>query len=576
MAEGNNEALQAALLERAMRERASRQSAEPERTFGQAVFENVIGSGEIDTPGERLGAAIQDVLGAGAAGVGRGVTTLADLPQQAVSAGGGLLATGLEKAAGAAGIEAPELFEAARQSVGQVLPGGSREAASELTGGASEFRGETLPGEFAGTVGEFVPGALLGGGPAALGRFAVLPGMASEAAGQLTEGTAAEPFARAAAAIAAPSAVSAGRALAQRAVSPGGGAPQAGLDAARVLEREGVRVTAGQATGNEAQLFREAATTAGRQMVDDQAGQFTKAVLKRIGASAERASPEVLTSASRRIGDVFEDVAKGVDIPPTSTILGRSSQILQEYNQLAPRTAQAPIIGDIHKKITRAFRGGNDLTSAQVLNWRSALSKLTRTGDAATRGAAVEMVSTLDDALGQSLTALGRADDIQRLSQARSQWGNLIAIENAVTRAGEAAATGIITPANLRNALAAQGRRAFAQGRGDLNELARAGVTVIKPLPQSGTQPRTLAREITSGAQGGTAAGLGSFALGADPVTAATIGAGAVIAPRIRNAFLASPAGQAFMRNQLMQSTPQAPNLSARGGALASGLLSGN
>lgn len=538
------------------------QAAPAQQGIGDILLENIVGRGEVDTPGERLGAAI----GQATSGILEGAAGLLDLP--AAPARSAIARLGALREGGLEALDAP-------------VPGAGAEAlagpATRAVEGIVQPPSEAIEGQFARTVGQFVPGALLGGvSPSNLARFAVAPGVASEAAGQLTKGTEFEPFARAGAALAAPAAVSGARALAQRAVSPGAGAPQARLSAARTLENEGIRVTAGQATGNESQLFREAATTAGRQIVDDQAGQFTKAVLKRIGANADAATPEVLVSASRRIGGVFDDVAKGVDVTPAPTLLQRSSQILREYNQLSPKAAQAPIVGEIHRKMTRAFRAGDDLTSKQVLNWRSALSKLTRTGDAATRSAAVDMVNTLDDALGQSLTSLGRADDIQRLTQARQQWGNLIAIENSVTRAGEAAATGIITPANLRNALAAQGRRAFAQGRGDLNELARAGVTVIKPLPQSGTQPRTLARELTAGAQGGTAAGLGSFALGADPVTAATIGGAAVIAPRLRNAFLASPAGQAFMRNQLMQSTPQAPNVPGQIGGLASGLLGGN
>lgn len=69
------------------------------------------------------------------------------------------------------------------------------------------YKPQTTAGEYANTVGEFIPGALLGGGGTAkeLGKtalkFGVVPGVASEAAGQATEGTALEPYARAAAAI---------------------------------------------------------------------------------------------------------------------------------------------------------------------------------------------------------------------------------------------------------------------------------------------------------------------------------------------------------------------------------------
>jgi hypothetical protein len=62
----------------------------------------------------------------------------------------------------------------------------------------ADYKPETTVGEYAKTVGEFAPGAV--GGAEGLGlralKYAVAPGIASEAAGQLTEGTKMEPYAR--------------------------------------------------------------------------------------------------------------------------------------------------------------------------------------------------------------------------------------------------------------------------------------------------------------------------------------------------------------------------------------------
>lgn len=65
---------------------------------------------------------------------------------------------------------------------------------------------QTTAGKYARTVGELLPSAALGPGSIAskLVKFGALPGVASEAAGQATEGTAAEPYARAAAAFLSP------------------------------------------------------------------------------------------------------------------------------------------------------------------------------------------------------------------------------------------------------------------------------------------------------------------------------------------------------------------------------------
>jgi hypothetical protein len=66
------------------------------------------------------------------------------------------------------------------------------------------YQPKTIVGDYAQTAGEFVPGALLmPGGSLATNaiRYGLLPALSSETAGQLTQGTAAEPWARTAGAI---------------------------------------------------------------------------------------------------------------------------------------------------------------------------------------------------------------------------------------------------------------------------------------------------------------------------------------------------------------------------------------
>ncbi|MDB5597774.1 MAG: hypothetical protein JWM36_4735 [Hyphomicrobiales bacterium] len=67
------------------------------------------------------------------------------------------------------------------------------------------YKPQTTVGKYAHTVGEFVPGAVMGPG-GVLGnaiKYGVIPGVASEAAGQVTEGSRYEPLARGIAAVAA-------------------------------------------------------------------------------------------------------------------------------------------------------------------------------------------------------------------------------------------------------------------------------------------------------------------------------------------------------------------------------------
>ncbi len=68
-----------------------------------------------------------------------------------------------------------------------------------------DYQPETTAGKYAQTIGEFVPGAALAPEKSlgkAVVKFGVVPGAASEAAGELTEGTPVEPYARVAGALA--------------------------------------------------------------------------------------------------------------------------------------------------------------------------------------------------------------------------------------------------------------------------------------------------------------------------------------------------------------------------------------
>lgn len=206
--------LKAALLERAKRERARRQSAAPvpeqpqERGLLRAIGDNVIGFDDgVDSFGERLGRGINDAIPAAGAGLARGAASFADLPSDVLGMGAGL-GSAVAEGLGWASPEEAEAAQAYISSMGPALTGQDRSArdqAAMATGGATEFRGDTTAGQYAGTAAEFVPGALAapGGLLSNALRYGVVPGLASEGAGQLTEGTAAEPVARAVAPIAA-------------------------------------------------------------------------------------------------------------------------------------------------------------------------------------------------------------------------------------------------------------------------------------------------------------------------------------------------------------------------------------
>lgn len=484
---------------------------------------------------------IEDVVKSAGAGLARGAASVVDMPSA-------VMGLGIKGAELLTGKQAPEwLNPAAILPTGGVTRGQSaREMIGNVTGGATEYKGETMPGQFAGTVGEFVPGAMIGPGSMVKNalQYGVLPGIASEAAGQATEGTSAEPYARIAAAIAAPLALNAANAGARAAISPHGGADPERIKLASVLDDYGIQVTAGQRTGAEGLRRAEGATGAGQEIMAQQADDFTKAALKAVGTDATRATPEVLASTAKRIGDVFDDVTRGVDVTPDQKTVADFSQAIATYRQMAPKDSAVPLLENINREFVKSFRGGTPIPAGTLNTWRSNLSKLTTSADQATRDAAIEALNVVDDAMSASLTAAGRADDVARLVEARGQWRNYLAIQKAASRAGEERALGVISPSALRNELATQGRTAYATGRrGDIGDLARAGEAVMKPLPTvtaGGVRNVPGVSALLSGAAGSAIGGpMGAVA--------------GMLAPSVYNAARMTKPMQAYLANQLVQ-----------------------
>jgi len=500
--------------------------------------------------GKKVLGNIGDIAASGAAGLTRGAAELVGLPGTLSN----LMDVGLEKV----GL----MPEGSAEKMQSRLSGSAlRDYMDSLSGGATEYVGEGAPQRIAGTIGEFV-----GGGAGA--KIGTIAGAGSELAGMATEGKPAEPYARLAGAILAPVGVGA----LQKAVSPTAGQiSPARRKAVETLRSEGINPTAGQVVGGtaaEKQLFREASTAAGRAKSEQALGDFTQAAMKRLGSSAQRATPEALEEAATRIGGVFNDVVEGVGVLPSRDNLISMNNALKAYKELAPKASAAPIFKNVQKALNQSAVSGQPIPAGVVKAWRSTMSKLTTSSDAAMREAAIESIDAIDDAINSALVAARKPEAITKLREARGQYRNLLAIENAAKRSG---VEGILSPLDLRTALIAQGRRRYVQGKGDLAPITHAAADVLKPLQNSGTQQRLSAGQILPGAAGGTFTGLGAASLGLDPLMATAVGATTALAPAVRNRFLASEAGQRYFQNQLMREAR--PLLDKRGVGKIPGLL---
>lgn len=411
------------------------------------------------------------------------------------------------------------------------------------------YQPQTTAGEYARTIGEFAPLAAFGGaGAGALSRTAnvLAPALTSETAGQLTKGTAAEPWARAGGALIGGYLPNAG----MRAVTP------LSMDAGRAasvatLENNGVNaLTAGQRTGNSAVRWAESAAhdlpfTGGRakELNDTAAEQFTRAALSRAGINADRATADVIDNGFQALGQTFDALANrnlmNVDLALQTDV----HQALRAYQQATPPSMRAPIVQDVHDDIFNAPNGM--LSGQQYQTWRSQIERARRSAQANNPQLA-NSLSHIRDAMDDAMSRSASPADQAAWQQVRGQYRDLLAIEKAVSGAGENTANGLISPSQLRTAVKTQDQRGYVRGRRDLGNLARAGEAVMKPLPNSGTPARLAAQTLFSAAGAGAGAVLG----GSPGAVIGTI-TPALAQGALGRALMSAP-GQNYLANQLM------------------------
>jgi hypothetical protein len=423
-----------------------------------------------------------------------------------------------------------------------------------------DYEPQSLTGSYLKTGAEFLPGLLMGGEGNLATKFArnvVLPAIGSETAGQLTKGTAAEPYARVAGAFLSPAAES----MARRAITPlPASAEKQAL--AQTLQNEGVPLTAGQATGSKPLQWMESALgdTPGSggsaaRIMENQGEQFTAAALRRAGIDANRATPEVLDNAFTRIGGEIEGVGRRNNVLPTAALNNELGRVERNYNNLVSQSNRAPVVQNTIDDIRGMIAAGQiDGPRYNAMTSRLATQARGSANDPHLQNALQGIRNALDNAMELTLVRTGNQQDMQVLRNARREYRNLLVLERAATGAGSGAAEGLISPSALRNAVVNQSRRAYGRGQGDFADLARAGEALLKPLPQSGTSPRHNVTHLLQAI--GAIVGGGAGAAGG-PSGAAMGALAGLAAPAVVGRGLLSRPVQAYLGNQVLAARPQ-------------------
>tara|TARA_R110002153_G_C13286491_1_gene494537 strand:+ start:203 stop:1885 length:1683 start_codon:yes stop_codon:yes gene_type:complete len=521
----------------------SPETAKQERTLGQTIYENVIGSGEVDTPGERLGQYIRG----GTAAVARGIADVPALPANLAQLG----AMGVEKAFG---MEEPSMVSrglAALPDTREML------GAVPVIGPESEYVAPGTAGEFISTAGEFAGGAGASAGPRAMLRYGVAPGVTSEAAGQATEGMDVEPYARAVTGL--------GTSLlaAPRSAKYTRGAGPDELEMANRLGAAGVKPTAGQLADSPS-LMRAEGTSG---PTGEQLEGFTRATLRSAGNTVDkRATAPALRRTQNNITKGMNDILKDVDVPITTDLGQRTLSVADDYfagsagNKLPPSLRR---INDSLLDVSTQPGGVSKIPASDLRKWRTTAGIHTTSREEMTRAAAHALRDLIDDASEAALTSLGRADDIDKLGVLRNQYRNFLTIADASTKGGRQGARGILTPERVSSASTRTvGKINRATGKGtDLTELANDALAMIGAAP---TTEAGALRRVALGVGGGAGSGaaIGSFMGGGIP--GAMIGAGVgATAPLMVQGLARNPLVQNLLTNPsaLTQSAPVLPGL---------------
>ncbi|CAN7691874.1 MULTISPECIES: hypothetical protein [unclassified Devosia] len=323
------------------------------------------------------------------------------------------------------------------------------------------------------------------------------------------------------------------------------------LGAMEMLRREGIDLSAGQQTGHKGlqNIESELAGAQVAQLSEQQAEQFTQAVLKRAGINASRATKEVLKAGYERLGTAFGDIGSRNDILLADGKLGK--KLGEAYQTYAKSTAEAdrlPAIDDFIIEAVTAMKskgGGHVIDGSAYASLRTRVGLLAHeTADRAQKSALLDIQRALDDAMESNLSK----GDIDAFRWARAADRDFSIIEKAALQDPSG---GLISPEALQKAAVA--------GQGDLAKLADSGKALMTPLP-SGSAPnvRNLLATVPAVA-GGTLGYYMGDANGA--VNGAAIGAlGGVAAPYAAGRAILSKPGRRYLANQVLNGSPSGSN----------------
>jgi hypothetical protein len=313
-----------------------------------------------------------------------------------------------------------------------------------------------------------------------------------------------------------------------------------GKEAVETLRKAGVPVDVAQATGSAFLNKTKAALqdnpfTAGKEeaFAATQRSAYNKAIAKTMGEDAAAITPDVISNAKNRLGDIYDNLFNKHGSKISGQVYKDLAALRDDAITTLPANESAVIKGLVDDILNKASVNRSSLTGDQYQAFKRVLDRMSGQ-NTNTAGFAQDMKDVLLSGLKNSIKD---PKDIALLKTTNKQYGNMKKIEDVVLKNIE----GDVSPSLLSNSLATKSKRnAIYAEDSELADLARAGKLVLEQkLPNSGTVSRFLAQNPLVAATK-AAYGKGAQMVMQNPTTAAYLEKG--IKPGMVRGVLEAPA----------------------------------
>ena len=287
------------------------------------------------------------------------------------------------------------------------------------------------------------------------------------------------------------------------------------------LEAEGVPLTAGERTGSKPlikteQVLGQTPGAAGGIAgdVQRQRAAVNQAVASKAGLNSDTLTPDVLNTHLDTLGGEIGNLAANNNMQLPAPFIQQLGQVRQGLRYMKTEAAQeiGARLDQLRDMITLDASGNPVLAGPHFQTLMSELREAISSSDGTARGSMIKV----RDMLRQQMEASMKPEDAARWRELNRYYANGKVIQDAMGAAGESTAEGNISLLHLRGAIKRSlGTDAYAAGYGDLNDFARAGQSVLRRPPDSGTPQGTMINKLLAGSPIFTA-GAGAAAYGTE------------------------------------------------------------